>query len=74
MCADFLGHLRCLWHKAFPLFCTGFRHPLRAAILAVLGVVVATAAPGLASTADIKVLAELLPAYEKSSGDKVTVL
>ncbi len=58
------------------MFCTGFRHPLLAIILAI-------ATPGLANAADLKVLAsgavkgvltELLPAYEKSSGDKVTVL
>src|SRR5471032_2216801 len=59
------------------------RHTLRATKLAALILMAATCAPGIASAADIKVLAsgavkgvltELLPAYEKSSGDRVTVL
>src|SRR5476649_764342 len=60
-----------------------FRHPLRAIKLAAFAVMAATCIPGIANAADIKVLAsgavkgvltELLPAYEKSSGDRVTVL
>src|SRR5471032_932432 len=59
------------------------RHTLRATKLAALILMAATSAPSLANAADIKVLAsgavkgvltELLPAYEKSSGDRVTVL
>ena len=65
------------------MICLGFRHPLRARILAAFAVLAATAVPSIANAADIKVLAsgavkgvltELLPAYEKSSGDRVTVL
>jgi len=65
------------------MICLGFRHTLRARILAAFALVAATCIPGIANAADIKVMAsgavkgvltELLPAYEKSSGDRVTVL
>ena len=59
------------------------RHTLRATKLAAFFLMAAICAPGIANATDIKVLAsgavkgvltELLPAYEKSSGDKVIVL